>query len=63
MTIAQCFPTTDDDPRLADAWAVLRAPIPAEDDELARACRTVIELCRDGRRATAQAILDTLEGR
>ncbi|WP_375175532.1 hypothetical protein [Pseudooceanicola sp.] len=42
-----------------EAWAVLCAP-GQSDKDVAEACRTILEHCKDGRRATAQAMLDVI---
>lgn len=41
------------------AWQVL-VDLDADDDALSRACQTLIENCRDGRRDTARDILAIL---
>ncbi len=44
-----------------EAWSVLCAPGHADADVI-DACRTLIEHCQDGRRKTAEAMLEILKG-
>lgn len=41
------------------AWATLCAP-GQSDQDVREACQTLLKHCQDGRRATAQALLDAL---
>ena len=41
------------------AWATLCAP-GHSDQDVREACQTLLKHCQDGRRATAQALLDAL---